>query len=64
MYLDEHWASDIAMGIFIGVLAGQKVVMYSHDHPDNRIDSALLHPRLTLTVTGDVRGFALSVLPF
>ena len=26
MYLDEHWASDIAMGVFLGVFAGQKAV--------------------------------------
>jgi membrane-associated phospholipid phosphatase len=64
MYLDEHWASDIAMGAFLGVLAGQKVVLYSHDHPDNRVDNALLHRRLTLTVTRDASGFGLSVLPF
>lgn len=58
LYLDEHWTSDIAMGVFLGVLAGQKVVLYSHDHPDNRIDRALLHPRMGLGLTSDARGLS------
>jgi membrane-associated phospholipid phosphatase len=64
MYLDEHWASDIAMGIFLGVFAGQKAVMYSHDHPDNRVDNYFLCPSVRATVTYDARGFSLSVIPF
>ena len=24
MYLDEHWSSDIALGAFLGVFAGQR----------------------------------------
>lgn len=64
MYLDEHWASDIAMGIFLGVFAGQKAVMYSHDHPDNRVDNYFLRPSVRATVTYDARGFSLSVIPF
>src|SRR5262249_23196292 len=44
LYLDEHWASDIALGAFLGVFAGQKVVIYSHRHPDNRIDRFFLKP--------------------
>ncbi len=64
MYLDEHWASDIAMGIFIGVLSGQKVVNYSHDHPDNRVDRHFLKPGLRAMVSHDAGGFSLSLLPF
>jgi membrane-associated phospholipid phosphatase len=64
MYLDEHWASDIAMGIFLGVLSGQKVVNYSHDHPDNRVDREFLKPGFRATVMHDARGFSLSVMPF
>jgi membrane-associated phospholipid phosphatase len=64
MYLDEHWASDIAMGVFLGVLAGQKVVMYSHDHPDNRIDRAFLHPRMSATMSYGTGGFTLGLAPF
>ena len=40
--LDQHWASDIAAGAFMGVFAGYKVVSYSHAHPDNRFDRFLL----------------------
>lgn len=64
LYLDEHWTSDIAMGIFLGVFAGQKVVQYSHAHPDNRVDHEFLHPRATLTFTRDARGLRMSVMPF
>jgi membrane-associated phospholipid phosphatase len=64
MYLDEHWASDIAMGVFLGVFAGQKVVMYSHDHPDNRIDQAFLHPRRSVTIGYGTGGFSLGLAPF
>ena len=64
MYLDEHWTSDIAMGVFLGVFSGQKIVGYSHEHPDNRVDHALLRPNLTATVTLDARGMSFSMLPF
>ncbi len=40
--LDQHWASDIAAGAFMGVFAGYKVVSYSHAHPNNRFDRVLL----------------------
>jgi membrane-associated phospholipid phosphatase len=43
MYLDQHWASDIVMGAFIGVVAGQKVVKWNHDvAPGNRVDRFFL----------------------
>ena len=40
--LDQHWASDVAAGAFMGVLSGYKVVSYSHAHPDNVFDRTLL----------------------
>jgi membrane-associated phospholipid phosphatase len=40
--LDQHWASDVFAGAFMGVFAGYKVVSYSHDHPDNFFDRNLL----------------------
>ena len=52
MYLDQHWASDIVMGGVVGVLMGSKVVDYSHAHPRNRFDRALLG----LSVTPNDRG--------
>jgi membrane-associated phospholipid phosphatase len=58
LYLDEHWTSDIVMGVFLGIFAGQKVVLYSHDHPDNRVDRALLRPRMGIGLTHDVRGLS------
>jgi membrane-associated phospholipid phosphatase len=43
MYMNQHWASDVLMGAFIGVLAGQKVVRYNHStHPRNRINRFFL----------------------
>ena len=48
LYLDEHWASDIAMGVVLGVFSGQRVVTYSHDHPTNRVDRAFLHARMSI----------------
>jgi membrane-associated phospholipid phosphatase len=40
--LDQHWASDIFAGAFMGIFAGYKVTKYSHDHPDNWFDRKLL----------------------
>ncbi|MEP7000729.1 MAG: phosphatase PAP2 family protein [bacterium] len=40
--LDQHWSSDVAAGAFMGVMAGYKVVNYSHGHPNNRFDRMLL----------------------
>jgi membrane-associated phospholipid phosphatase len=40
--LNQHWASDVAAGAFMGVFAGYKVVSYSHDHPGNVFDRTLL----------------------
>ena len=43
MYLNQHWASDVLMGAFIGIVAGQKVVRYNHEtNPRNRIDRFFL----------------------
>jgi membrane-associated phospholipid phosphatase len=64
MYLDEHWASDIAMGIFLGAFAGQKVVTYSHAHPDNRIDKKFLPRQMRIGLTSGSRGLALFASPF
>jgi membrane-associated phospholipid phosphatase len=40
--LNQHWASDILAGAFMGVFAGYKVTKYSHDHPRNWFDRKLL----------------------
>ncbi len=64
MYLDEHWASDIAMGVFIGIFAGQKAVSYAHEHPDNRIDRRFLGSQVRATITRDASGYSFSLSPF
>jgi membrane-associated phospholipid phosphatase len=64
MYLDEHWASDIALGIFLGAFAGQKVVTYSHAHPDNRIDRKFLPQQVRIGLTSGSRGLTLFASPF
>jgi membrane-associated phospholipid phosphatase len=40
--LNQHWASDILAGAFMGVFAGYKVTSYSHGHPGNWFDRKLL----------------------
>jgi len=64
LYLDEHWASDIALGAFLGAFAGQKVVTYSHAHPTNRLDRAFLGRRTYVGFTSDARGLSLRAWRF
>jgi len=64
LYLDQHWASDIALGAFLGAFAGQKVVSYSHAHPDNRIDRKFLGRRTYVGFTHDARGLSLNAWSF
>jgi membrane-associated phospholipid phosphatase len=64
LYLDEHWASDIALGAFLGIYAGQKVVIYSHEHPRSRIDRVFLKPQTRIGVILDASGASLRVWPF
>lgn len=52
MYLDQHWASDVVAGAFVGALVGNRVVRYAHSHNPNRLDRALL----ATTVGPDGRG--------
>jgi membrane-associated phospholipid phosphatase len=64
LYLDQHWASDIALGAFLGAFAGQKVVAYSHAHPANRIDRAFLGRRMYVGFTSDARGLTFHAWSF
>ncbi|MEO6527638.1 MAG: phosphatase PAP2 family protein [Gemmatimonadaceae bacterium] len=52
--LDQHWASDIAAGAFMGVFAGYKVTKYSHDHPGNRFDRVLLNATMSRAPNGQL----------
>jgi membrane-associated phospholipid phosphatase len=51
--MNQHWASDIASGAFMGVFAGYKVTKYSHDHPGNRFDRVLLHATVASGPNGE-----------
>jgi membrane-associated phospholipid phosphatase len=42
MYHDKHWASDVVLGAAVGTFSGLKIVRYSHTHPRNRLDRAIL----------------------
>jgi membrane-associated phospholipid phosphatase len=42
IYLDQHWASDLVAGAFVGTLLGSRVVRYAHSHRPTRLDRALL----------------------
>ena len=42
MYLNQHWASDVAAGSFLGALIGNKVVRYAHSHSRSKLDRILL----------------------
>lgn len=58
--LDQHWASDVLAGAFMGVFSGYKVVSYSHDHPNNRFDRVLLKISATPDAFGGWRvGYSL-----
>ena len=54
MYNNAHWASDVALGAGIGTFSGLKVVRYSHTHPDNVIDRAILATRIAPAPSGGI----------
>jgi len=51
LYLDEHWASDVALGALIGIFAAQKTVNYSHAHSPTPVDRFLLKRETRIGVT-------------
>jgi membrane-associated phospholipid phosphatase len=59
MYLNQHWASDIVSGAFVGTLLGSRVVHYAHTHRRTRLDRALLGA--TSAVPDGSGGFLLMV---
>jgi membrane-associated phospholipid phosphatase len=52
--LDQHWASDIAAGAFMGVFFANRVVSYSHAHPDNKFDRFFLSATVAPGADGTV----------
>ena len=59
--LNQHWASDIFAGAFMGIFAGYKVTRYSHDHPRNWFDRKLLDVSLS---RGPGGGVEIGISPF
>lgn len=55
MYHNKHWASDVALGALIGTFSGKKVVMASHDNPNNFLDRTLLGTHVSNGASGTVK---------
>jgi membrane-associated phospholipid phosphatase len=54
MYMNQHWATDVLMGAFIGVVAGQKVVRFNHTtSPRNKVNRFFLGNNAGVTSTGE-----------
>jgi membrane-associated phospholipid phosphatase len=54
MYMNQHWASDVVMGAFIGVVAGQKVVRYNHTtNPRNKVNRFFLGSDAGVAMRGE-----------
>jgi hypothetical protein len=54
IYLDQHWASDIASGAFVGSLLGAKVVHYAHSHNQSKLDRVLMGAMILPNGSGGV----------
>ena len=54
IYLDQHWASDIASGAFVGTLFGAKVVRYAHTHRQTKLDRFLMGGMIAPNGSGGV----------
>src|ERR1051325_3694707 len=60
MYHNKHWASDVALGAIIGTFSGKKVVLWSHDNPNNALDRVMLGARVGKGSSGRMNfGFVL-----
>jgi len=60
LYLDQHWASDVAAGAFAGTFLGNRIVRYAHTHRRTKLDRLLLGA----IVVPDGRGGALAAISF
>jgi len=54
IYLDQHWASDVVAGAFLGALMGSRVVSYAHSHRRTKLDRTLLGLRAVPNAYGGV----------
>ena len=55
MYHNKHWASDVALGALIGTFSGKKVVLASHDNPNNIFDRILLGTHVASAEAGRLK---------
>jgi membrane-associated phospholipid phosphatase len=55
MYHNKHWASDVALGAMIGTFSGKKVVLASHDNPNNFMDRIMLGTHVASGRDGTVK---------
>jgi hypothetical protein len=60
MYLNQHWASDVVAGTFMGAALGSTVVRYAHSHRRSRIERALLGVAVVPTPGGLSVGVSVS----
>ena len=58
IYLDQHWASDVVAGAFVGALLGSRVVSYAHSDRRTPLDRVLLG----VSAAPDVRGGVMLVM--
>jgi membrane-associated phospholipid phosphatase len=61
MYMNQHWASDVLMGAFIGVVAGQKIVRYNHTtNPRNKVNRFFLGSDAGVATRGEAVRFQIT----
>ena len=58
LYLNKHWASDIAAGSFLGAMLGIKTVRYAHSRPRNKLDRFMLGVSVAPAPNGAAVSFA------
>jgi hypothetical protein len=62
MYLNQHWASDVVSGAFVGTLIGNRVVSYAHSHQRTTLDRWLLGTSIAPNAEGGVSvGYAIQL---
>jgi hypothetical protein len=60
IYLNQHWASDVLSGAFVGTLLGAKVVHYAHTHRRTKLDRILMGTNVGLDSRGAYVGVSLT----
>jgi len=60
IYLDQHWASDVISGAFVGTLLGAKVVHYAHTHRRTKLDRILMGTNVSIDSRGAYVGVSLT----